>query len=271
MGKLGSVTGRCFIVIVLFLSLISSHLLLNDARGSNFATHGGLAESTLDNEFFVAGAFLADVGYFLPGSPASDIPSFTNGLVDRAKSGSNELRYFVMGWYEHLDQDSEFFDSVQTIRSVHPEYTTSDVRLAFDYLSITRHPTDVNITFIMNHTEILEAVRIGFTGVSTAQLRQAIWDFVHSYSAQQPGLLYQMDAAMVYSVVYPDRIAEMEAEYESYVGRVTASYYNPFLGYFTNDVQKDDIDTIRTGYRNIPYHLRKVFAPKIADNIPSRN
>jgi hypothetical protein len=269
-GNVGSIARICFIVMILFLSLISSQIILDDARGANFATHGGLAERTLDNEFFVAGAFLADVGYFLPGSPASDIPSFANGLVERAKAGSNELRYFAMGWYEHLDQDAEFFDSVQTIRAVHPEYTTSDVRLAFDYLSITRHPTDVNVTLIMNHTEILEAVRVGFTGVSTAQLRQAIWDFVHSYSAQQPGLLYQMDAAMVYSLLYPERIVEMEAEYESYVSRVTAGYYNPFLGYFTRDVP-NGIDTIRTGFRNIPYHIRKVFAPKIADNIPIRN
>ncbi len=271
MGKVGSIPRKCSVVIVLFISLVLCQFLSGDCRGSNFATHGGLAESTLDNRFFVAGAFLADVGYFLSGSPASDTPVFANGLIDRAKAGSNDLRYFAMGWYEHLDQDSEFFESVQTIRAVHPEYLTSDVRLAFDYLSITRHPTDVNVTFIMDHAEILEAVRIGFTGVSTEQLRQAIWDFVHSYSAQQPGLLYQMDAAMVYSVIYPERIAEMEAEYESYVTRVTAGYFNPFLGYFTHEVQKQDIGTIRKGYRNIPYHVRKVFAPKVADNIPTRN
>ncbi len=267
---MGSVARRCFTATVLLFSLVTSHFILTDARGANFATHGGLAESTLDNEFFVAGAFLADVGYFLPGSPASDIPSFTDGLVERAKSGSNELRYFAMGWYEHLDQDSEFFDSVQTIRALHPEYLTSDVRMAFDYLSIIRHPTDVNVTFIMNHTEILEAVRVGFTGVSTTQLCQAIWDFVHSYSAQQPGLLYQMDAAMVYSVVYPDRIAEMEAEYESYVSRVTAGYHNPFLGYFTKN-GPSEIDTIWTSYRNMPFNIRKVLVPRMAEDIPTRN
>lgn len=189
---------------------------------------------------------LADFDKFLPpGVPATDTVSFTWGLIERSRNGSNDLRLFAMGWYEHLDQDKEFYNSVLEIQIHHPDYTDYDIRLGFDYLSITRHPTDVNVTFVMNHTEIVDAIRGGFTNITREQIKQAIWDYVYSESIEKPGLLTQQTAAQIFGILYPVKVFEMEDEYNSYFGKVTDSYYNPFIGDFTNDSEKyksEDID-----------------------------
>ncbi|UCD92577.1 MAG: hypothetical protein JSV43_01215 [Methanobacteriota archaeon] len=226
-----------YVLVILLAAYIANSCCSGPAQGANFATHGGLAENTLDNDIFVAGALLADLDKFLPpGVPQTDSHSFATGLIDRAKGGSNDLKYFATGWYEHLDQDSEFYNSFLAIQAVHPEYTQNDVRLVFDYLTIQSHQTDVNVTFIMDHTEILDAIRGGLTIITNEQIRLAIWDYMFSESLQAPGLLLQMKAAELYASVYPERVNDMVAEYNSYFDRVTADYYDPFWGMFTVDL-----------------------------------
>lgn len=237
MGKLPIIEKIGYVLAILLAVFITSSCCSTSVEGANFATHGGLAENTLDNDFFVAGAMLADLDKFLPpGVPQTDSPSFANGMIDRARSGSNDVKYFATGWYEHLDQDSEFSNSVLAIQSVHPEYIQNDIRLGFDYLTMTSHPTDVNVTFIMDHTEILDAIRAGLTNITNEQIRQAIWDYVFSESIEKPGLLVQMKGAEIYAILYPERIAAMVDEYNSYFDRVTADYYNPFWGMFAFDL-----------------------------------
>jgi len=258
-------------VAVLTTLLLSVSIIPGPAQGANFATHSGLAQSTLDNDFFVAGAMLADIDKFLPpGVPQTDSFSFTTGLVERARNGTNDLKYFAMGWYEHLEQDTEFSNSVQNIRVVHPEYTDSEIRLGFDYLSMTQHPTDVNVTFIMDNDEIIEAIRSGFTNVTSQQVKQAIWDYVFSESIQAPGLLLQMQAAQAFAALYPDKISEMSNEYNSYSHRVTAHYHNPFFGQFSYDIVRHELLVIGKGRRNIPEDERRFSALRIVDDASVR-
>jgi hypothetical protein len=243
----------CAIVVSIAFCLLSVSMLSSPVMGSNSATHGGLAENTLNNDFFIAGAMLADVDHFLPpGVPQTDSLAFTNGLIERAKSGSNNLRYFAMGWLEHLDQDNEFIISVANIQATYPSYTVTDIRLAFDYLTITQHPTYVNVTFINGYAEIVDAIAAGFTNISSSQVRTAIWDFVFSESAQNPGLNAQMQLAQLFAVLFPDKVANMASEYDSYYQRATAGYQNPFLGYFYNRVVKSMISKMRWGGRPEP-------------------
>jgi hypothetical protein len=266
------VIGRSFVVVVLLtLCLFSVSIISSSTLGSNFATHGGLAESTFDNEFFVAGSMLADLDHFLPpGVPQTDSVVFTSGLVARAWSGSLDLRYFAMGWVEHLEQDSEFGKSVANIQAVHPGYTDADIRLGFDYLSINQHPTDVNVTFIMSNTEIVEAIRAGFTNITSVQIQQAIWDYVVSESIQSPGYLAQMQFAQVFAFLYPEKIAGMQDEYNSYAQRVTRSIKNPFLGEFSNLMVKGDINNARRGDPPVPKVADRTNDLRNGDSIPTR-
>lgn len=253
MGTLRVFGRSCAIAFFLAFCLLSVSTISSPVTASNFATHGGLAEDTLNNDFFIAGAMLADIDHFLPpGVPQTDSLVFTSGLIDRAKNGTNNLRYFAMGWLEHLDQDNEFIVSVANIQAVYPSYTVTDIRLAFDYLTITQHPTYVNVTFINGYAEIVDAIAAGFTNISSSQVRTAIWDFVFSESAQNPGLNAQMQLAQLFAVLFPDRVANMASEYDSYFQRTTSGHQNPFLGYFYNRVVKSMISKMRRGGRPEP-------------------
>lgn len=251
------VFGRsCAVVVSLAFCLLSVSIVSDPVQGGNSATHGGLAENTLRNDFFIAGAMLADIDHFLPpGVPQTDSLAFTSGLIDRAKNGTNNLRYFAMGWLEHLDQDNEFIVSVANIQATYPSYTVTDIRLAFDYLTITQHPTYVNVTFINGYAEIVDAIAAGFTNISSSQVRTAIWDFVFSESGQNPGLNAQMQLAQLFAVLFPDKVANMANEYDSYYQRTIAGHQNPFLGYFYNRVVKSMINTMRSGNRPEPRSL----------------
>ncbi|MEE9223861.1 MAG: hypothetical protein V3U51_03840 [Thermoplasmata archaeon] len=256
MGTLKVFGKSCAIVVSVAFCLLSVSMLNSPVMGSNSATHGGLAEDTLNNDFFIAGAMLADIDHFLPlGVPQTDSLAFTSGLIDRAKNGTNDLRFFAMGWLEHLDQDNEFVVSVVNIQAVYPSYTVTDIRLAFDYLTITQHPTYVNVTFINGYDEIVDAIAAGFTNISSSQVRTAIWDFVFSESAQNPGLNAQMRLAQLFAVLFPDKVANMASEYDSYYQRTTSGRHNPFLGYFYNRVMKSMISKMRSGNRPEPKSL----------------
>lgn len=269
MGTLRLIGRCCAIAVGLALCLLSVSVISDPVQGGNSATHGGLAESTLRNDFFVAGAMLADLDHFLPpGVPQTDSPAFTAGLIDRAKNGTNNLRYFAMGWLEHLDQDNEFIISVANIQAIYPSYTATDVRLAFDYLTITQYPTYVNVTFINDHAYIVDAVAAGFTNISSSQVKQAIWDFVFSEDAQNPGLNAQVLLAQAYAALFPDRVANMASEYDSYFRRTTLRYQNPFLGYFYRRVSKTMISDMRRDGRPEPKDESQLVAPKYTGFLP---
>ena len=237
MGTLRVLGRSCAIVVSVVFCLLSVSVLNGPVMGSNSATHGGLAENTLNNDFFIAGAMLADIDHFLPpGVPQTDSLAFTSGLIDRAKNGTHNLRYFAMGWLEHLDQDNEFIVSVASIQAVYPSYTVTDIRLAFDYLTITQHPTYVNVTFINGYAEIVDAIAAGFTNISSSQVRTAIWDFVFSESAPNLGLNAQMQLAQLFASLFPDKVGNMAIEFDSYYQRTTSGHQNPFLGHFYNGV-----------------------------------
>ncbi len=256
MGTL-RVFGRSYAIFVsVAFCLLSVSMMSSPILGSNFATHGGLAENTLNNDFFIAGAMLADIDHFLPpGVPQTDSLAFTSGLIERAKNGTNNLRYFAMGWLEHLDQDNEFIVSVANIQATYPSYTVTDIRLAFDYLTITQHPTYVNVTFINGYAEIVDAIAVGFSNISSSQVRTAIWDFVFIESAQNPGLNAQMQLAQLFAVLFPEKVANMASEFDSYYQRTTAGHQNPFLGHFYNRVVKSTISKMRRGTRPGPKSL----------------
>ncbi|MFQ6059968.1 MAG: hypothetical protein ACE5KV_01550 [Thermoplasmata archaeon] len=261
----------CTILPILLLLLLLIHLLPSPARGANFATHGGLAQSTLDNDFFISGAMLADIDKFLPPDvPRTDSLNFALGLIERSRRGSNDLRLFAMGWYEHLDQDREFHNSVLAIQSVHPDYSEYDIRLGFDYLTITLHPTDVDVTFIRNQTEIIEAIQGGFTNITKEQIRQAIWDYVYSDSIEKPGLEAQIMAARLFAALFPEKVAGMVGEYNSYFERVTSSYYNPFLGDFREDFEKHTTEEVEM-HLGIFLNIKKsLLGRRVAGNPPAR-
>jgi hypothetical protein len=265
-------TGRsCAIAVLLVFALSTAGIANTPALGSNSATHGGLAESTLDNEFFVAGAMLADIDHYLPpGVPRTDSSAFTSGLIQRAKTGSADLKYFATGWLEHLEQDRQFTVSVANIQAVHPEYTDPEIRLGFDYLSIIQHPTDVNVTFIMNHAEIVEAIRAGFTNISTVQVKQAIWNYVFNEDIQSPGLLILKQLAQIFAALYPEKVDEMRAEYDSYSARVTAGYFNPFMDGFRYDVQGPKKIWIRKGHEADPTDEVKLNRSRVPVELPQR-
>ncbi len=253
MGTLRVFGRSCAIVVSVAFCLLSVSMMSSPILGSNFATHGGLAKNTLNNDFFIAGALLADIDHFLPpGVPQTDSLAFTSGLIERAKNGTNDLRYFALGWLEHLDQDNQFVVSVANIQAVYPGYTVTDIRLAFDYLTITQHPTYVNVTFINGYAEIVDAIAAGFTNISSSQVRTAVWDFVFSESAQDPGLNAQMQLAQLFAVLFPDKVANMASEFDSYFQRTTSGHQNPFLGYFYNRVVKSMISKMRSEHRPEP-------------------
>jgi hypothetical protein len=271
-GTLRYAGRSCAIVVLLTFAVLSVNIANGPVLGSNSAAHGGLAESTLDNEFFVAGAMLADIDHYLPpGVPMTDSSAFTSGLIQRAKTGSADLKYFAMGWYEHLEQDKQFTVSVANIQAVHPEYTDPEIRLGFDHLSIIQHPTDVNVTFIMNHAEIVEAIRAGFTNISTVQVKQAIWDYVFSEDIQSPGLLILKQFAQVFAALYPEKVDEMRAEYDSYSTRVTAGYFNPFMDGFRYDVQEPEKIWIRNGHEADPTDEVKLTRSRTPVALPQRS
>ncbi|MEE9116470.1 MAG: hypothetical protein V3U09_06185, partial [Thermoplasmata archaeon] len=66
-------------------------------------------------------------------------------------------------------------------------------------------------------------------------------------SAQNPGLNAQVQLAQLFAFLFPDKVANMASEYDSYFQRTTTSYQNPFLGYFYHRVVKSMISKMRRG------------------------
>jgi len=203
--------------------------LASPTQAANFGAHAGLANGVWADPYFRAGALLADVDHFLPpGEPRTDDIVFTQGLVSRAWPLSRNAWRFATGWHEHLDQDNRFAESVARVQSTYPAYSDPDVRLAFDYWTLTKHRFPTDYDWILTDAEILELVAGGLVGTDANGVRAAVDDLLHSADLSNPGLALQLDAARLYGFAYPARVADMEAEYDRFYGRVTAGYVAVF-------------------------------------------
>ena len=228
-----------------------------EARGANFPTHAGCAEDTNASKYFVAGAMLADLDHFLPGSFHSDTRAVALKLLSGARLPKERL--FALGWYEHaVDQDPSFSLSVNAIqkqfpkykkvyywkkkrawwgtyyvlayRSVYvgPKYSLNDIRLAFDYRTLTRHASGVSPLFVARDGDLLDLLAFGLDYTYRKdQIQDAVYKYVFQLSLSDPGLLAQEAAALGYGGTHPGAVRDMGAEYENYYRNVTSGYYNP--------------------------------------------
>ena len=195
------------------------------AQAANFGAHAGLANDLWADPYFRAGALLADVDHFLPpAEPRTDDLAFSLGLAQRAWDGSRNAWRFATGWYEHLDQDQQFADARDRVLAVYPSYTDADVRLAFDFWTIRKHPFPTNFDWILADDEILTLIQGGLVATDLAGVRAAVDGLLHSLDLNNPGLSLQIQAANTYGALYADRARNMEAEYDRFVRFVTASY-----------------------------------------------
>jgi len=195
------------------------------AQAANFGAHAGLANDLWADPYFRAGALLADVDHFLPpAEPRTDDLAFSLGLAQRAWDGSRNAWRFATGWYEHLDQDQQFADARDRVLAVYPSYTDADVRLAFDFWTIRKHPFPTNLDWILADDEILTLIQGGLVATDLAGVRAAVDGLLHSLDLNNPGLSLQIQAANTYGALYADRARNMEAEYDRFVRFVTASY-----------------------------------------------
>ena len=107
---------------------------------------------------------------------------------------------------------------------MYPSYTDADVRLAFDFWTIRRHPFPTNLDWILADDKILTLIQGGLVATDLAGVRAAVDDLLHSLDLNNPGLSLQIQAANTYGAFYADRVRNMEAEYDRFVRLVTASY-----------------------------------------------
>src|SRR3990170_5152566 len=207
---------------------VSVLALLPPAQAANFGTHVGAANATFQNAHFRAGALLADLDHFLPTTePSTDTFAFTQGVLTRAWTGSRNAWRFADGWYEHVVTDARFVDSVARVLAAYPSYTVVDVRLAFDYWTLTEHPFPMDFEWILNDTEILTLVQGGLVSTDLAGVRAAVDRLLHSTDVNAPGLALQLDAARAYGAFYPDRVANMKAEYGRFWWLATGRFVPP--------------------------------------------
>lgn len=205
--------------------LLATVTVLPSVHAANFGAHTGLAHDIWEDPYFRAGALLADLDHFLPpGEPRTDAAAFSLGLAQRAWNGSRNAWRFATGWYEHVDQDLQFADSVDRIVAAYPSYTETDVRLAFDYWTIRKHPFPTDFDWILSDDEVLGLIQSGLLATDLAGVRASVNQLLHSSNPNNPGLALQMQAANTYGTLYGDRARNMEAEYDRYVRLVTASY-----------------------------------------------
>jgi len=206
-------------------AVVGITLLAMPAQAANFGAHSGLANDLWADPYFRGGALLADVDHFLPpGEPRTDDVAFSTGVAQRAWNGSRNAWRFATGWYEHLDQDQQFANSRDWILAVYPAYTDADVRLAFDYWTIRKHPFPTNYDWILADVEVLTLIQGGLVGTDVAGVRVAVDGLLHSTNLSNPGLALQIQAATTYGAFYGDRVRNMEAEYDQFARLVTASY-----------------------------------------------
>lgn len=187
----------------LALLLLAFVALLPPAQAANFGGHVGLAHAIWEDPYFRAGALIPDLDHFLPpGEPRTDDATFALGLAKRAWNGSRNAWRFATGWYEHVDQDLQFADSVDRIVKAHPSYSETDVRLAFDYWTLRKHPFPTDFDWILSDEEVLGLIQGGLVGTDLAGVRSAVNQLLHSTNLSNPGLALQIQAANTYGAFY---------------------------------------------------------------------
>ncbi len=207
---------------VLAITLLA---ILPPAGAANFGAHAGLADDVWADPYFRAGALLADVDHWLPpAEPRTDTLPFALGIAQRAWTGSRNAWRFATGWYEHLDQDARFAESVSRVLAAYPSYTDVDVRLGFDYWTLRKHPFPVTYDWTLGDAEVLGLIAGGLVATNASGVRDAVDQLLHSQDLNNPGLDLQIVAANTWGAVYPDRARDMEAEYDRFYGLVTAGY-----------------------------------------------
>jgi len=205
--------------------LLASIAVTPLAQAANFGVHAGLADDVWGDPYFRAGALLADVDHWLtPGEPQTDSLAFALSIVQRAWPGSRNAWRFAMGWYEHLDQDARYGESYARIVAAYPTYTDTDVRLAFDSWTLRKHPFPTDFDWVLGDAEVMQLIAGGLVATDAAGVRAAVDSLLHSTDLGNPGLALQISAANAYGLVYPDRVANLEAEYDRFYALVTASY-----------------------------------------------
>lgn len=208
-------------LVAIVLAVLTSPL----AQGANFGVHAGLADDVWADPYFRAGALLADVDHWLPpGEPQTDTLAFAQGVVARAWPLSRNAWRFATGWYEHLDQDARYVESYFRIVAAFPAYTDTDVRLAFDYWTLRKHPFPTDFDWVLGDGEVMELIAGGLVSTDAAGVRAAVDGLLHSSDLGNPGLALQITAANAYGLFNPGRVADMEAEYDRFYALVTASY-----------------------------------------------
>ncbi len=267
-GKLHGPAARCLAreivslraslaaIAILVLLALFVPALSPPASAANDGAHVGLAEDTLRDRWFVAGALLADIDHFLPpGEPQTDTPAFALGMLERAWDGSRNAWSLVRGWYEHLDEDVWFAAAVAAALAAYPAYTTTDVRLAFDYWTVTKHPFSTDFGFMLADPEIPGLVAGGLLATDAAGVRAAMVQLLVSTDVNAPGLYLQVNASRVFGALYPQVVRDLEPYYDAFYSRATAGYRDPFPRL---DVM---LSVLHGAVRRMPAGLRAAIEP----------
>ncbi len=245
---------------VAVLALLLAPALAPPASAANDGAHVGLAAATLNDRWFAAGALLADIDHFLPpGEPQTDTPAFAHGMLVRSWDGSRAAWSVVRGWVEHLDQDARFDDALVAIARAFPSYTVVQVRLAFDYWTVAKHPFSTDFAFLLADPEIPGLIAGGLVATDAAGVRAAMNSLLYSTDVNAPGLLLQVNASRLFGALYPQVVADLQPYYDAFFAAATAGWRDPFP-------KVDAILSSLTGLvRRMPAGLRAPLAPLVDD------
>src|SRR2546428_7582306 len=95
-------------ISVAALAILIFPALAGSSSGANFGSHAGLAEDTVPDRYFVAGALLAHPPPLLPPTePQTDSGGLSSGIVERAGEGSHHAPSLAPGGVGHIDQDTQ--------------------------------------------------------------------------------------------------------------------------------------------------------------------
>ena len=238
-GKLHGPAARCLagetvsirapLAAIVLLGLLALPALSPPASAANFGAHVGLAEATMRDRYFEAGALLADLDVFLPpAEPQTDNAAFAHGLLDRAWTGSRHAWSLVRGWHEHLDQDVRFAVAVAAVLAAYPSYTTTDIRLGFDYWTVTKHPFSMDFDFLLADAEVQGLIAGGLSSTDVAGVRDAIYRSLYSTDVSAPGLFLQVNASKLFGALNPQLMRDLEPFYDAFYAATTAGYRDPF-------------------------------------------
>jgi len=220
---------RAPLAAIVILGLLALPALGPPATAANFGAHVGLAQATMRDRYFEAGALLADLDVFLPPTePQTDNAAFAHGLLDRAWSGSRHAWSLVRGWHEHLDQDARFAVAAAAALAAYPSYTTTDVRLGFDYWTVTKHPFSMDFDFLLADAELQGLIAGGLVSTDAAGVRDAIYQALYGTDVNAPGLFLQVNASKLYGALYPQTMRDLEPFYDAFFAAATAGYRDPF-------------------------------------------